>query len=89
MSVLNDFLAKVVVQIINPLILLLTAGAFAVFVWGAFRLVLNAGDAAKREEGRSAIVWGIVGFVIIFGVYGILNFALHTFGLDSVQKISQ
>jgi len=89
MSVLNAFLAKVITQIINPLILLLSAGAFVVFAWGAFQFILHAGDASKREEGRQAILWGVIGFAIIFGVYGILNIALATFGLDPVQKISQ
>ncbi|MFA7302190.1 MAG: hypothetical protein WC030_00360 [Candidatus Paceibacterota bacterium] len=89
MSVLNEFLANVVREIINPLILLLSAGAFVVFVWGAFQLIAHAGDATKREQGRKSILWGVVGFAIIFGVYGILNIALATFGLDPVQKISQ
>lgn len=89
MSVLNAFLLKVVTEIVNPIILLLSAGAFVVFVWGAFEFVMNAGDAKKREEGRQAILWGVVGFVVIFGAYGIINVALNTFGLDAVRTISQ
>jgi hypothetical protein len=89
MSVLNAFLLKVVTQIINPLILLLSAGAMVVFVWGVFEFILHAGDASKREEGRQAIFWGVIGFVIIFGAYGIINIALATFNLDPLQKISQ
>ena len=89
MSVLNAWLAKVVTEIINPLILLMSAGAFVVFAWGAFQFILHAGDASEREKGRKAILWGVIGFAIIFGVYGILNIALGTVGLDPVQKISQ
>ncbi len=86
MSALNAFLAKVVVQIVNPIILLLTAGAFVVFIWGTFEFIANAGDEHKREQGRSAILWGLVGFVIIFGAYGILNLALGTFNLGTIQS---
>lgn len=82
MSVLNAFLAKVVIEIINPIILLLAASAFVVFVWGMFEFIAHAADAAKREEGRKAILWGLVGLVIIFGAYGIINLALGTFGID-------
>ena len=89
MAVLNTFLGKVVVQIINPIILLLAASAFVVFLWGVFEFVAHAGDEGKREEGRRAIFWGIIGLVIIFGAYGIINVALGTFGIPSIHKISQ
>jgi hypothetical protein len=79
MPVLNSFLNNVVAQIINPIILLLSAAAFVVFIWGVFEFILHAGDEAKRKEGREAIFWGIIGLVIIFGAYGIINLALGTF----------
>jgi hypothetical protein len=86
MSVLNNFLNTVVVQIINPIILLLGAAAFVVFIWGVFEFIVHAGDEGKRAEGRSAIMWGLIGLVIIFGAYGIINIALGTFGLGSYQN---
>jgi len=88
MPVLNAFLAKVVVQIVNPIILLLAASAFVVFLWGIFEFIAHSGDEAKRIEGRRAILWGLVGLVIIFGAYGIINIALGTFSLPPIQKIS-
>ena len=89
MAVLNTFLGKVIVQIINPIILLLAASAFVVFLWGVFQFIVHGGDEGKREEGRSAIFWGLIGLVIIFGAYGIINVALGTFGIPSIHKISQ
>lgn len=89
MPVLNAFLAKVVVQVVNPIILLLAASAFVVFVWGVFEFIAHAGDETKRTEGRRAILWGIIGLVIIFGAYGIINLALGTFNLPLITKISQ
>lgn len=79
MVVLEKFLSKVITEIINPIILLLSAGAFVIFIWGVFEFVRNAGDATKRKGGREAIFWGIIGLVIIFGAYGIINIALGTF----------
>ena len=86
MSVLNAFLTKVVAQIVNPIILLLSAAAFVVFLWGIFEFVAHAGDAAKRKTGQEAILWGLVGLVIIFGAYGIINVALGTFDLGTIQQ---
>ncbi|MFA6415109.1 MAG: hypothetical protein WC217_02530 [Candidatus Paceibacterota bacterium] len=88
MDVLNKFLGKVVEQIVNPIILLLAASAFVVFLWGVFEFIKNAGDETKRAEGRSAILWGLVGLVIIFGAYGIINIALGSFNLPPLQKIT-
>ena len=81
MSVLNNFLGKVVVQIINPIILLLASAAFVLFLWGVYEFIRKAGDDTAREEGRRAIGWGLVGLVIIFGAYGLINIALGTFNL--------
>ena len=86
MRVLNQFLDKVVVQIVNPIILLLAACAFIVFLWGVFEFIAHAGDEVKRTEGRKAIFWGLVGLVIIFGAYGIINLVLGTFGVPTVSK---
>jgi cytochrome c biogenesis protein CcdA len=86
MAVLNQFLGKVVEQILNPIILLLTAVAFVVFVWGVFEFIRNAGDDTKRGEGKQAILWGIIGLVIIFGAYGIINLALGTFSIPLIQR---
>ena len=86
MAVLNSFLLKVVTQIINPIILLLSAGAFIVFLWGVFEFVVHAGDAKNREDGRKAILWGLVGLVIIFGAYGIINVVLGTFDVGQYNK---
>lgn len=87
MEVLNQFLGKVVVQIINPIILLLAATAFVVFVWGVFQFIAHAGEETARSEGRKAILWGLIGFVIIFGAYGIINLTLDTFGIGRSTPI--
>lgn len=81
MSVLNKFLGNVVTQIINPIILLLAAAAFVVFIWGVFEFIAHADEETARAEGRRAIMWGLVGLVIIFGAYGIINVAISTFSL--------
>ena len=78
---LDAFISKVVVQIVNPIILLLSAAAFVVFLWGLFQFVAHAGDETKRKEGKDAILWGLIGLAIIFGAYGIINVALQTFNL--------
>jgi hypothetical protein len=86
MEVLNQFLLKVVTQIVNPLIMLLSTGAFIVFLWGVFEFVVHAEDAVKRKEGKQAILWGLIGLVVIFGAYGLINVVLGTFDLGTIQS---
>ena len=86
MEALNRFLGKVTTEVINPIILLLAACAFVVFLWGVFEFIAHAGDEKKREEGRSAIMWGLIGLVIIFGAYGIINLILITAGVPTISK---
>lgn len=89
MAEVDAFIARMVTEIVNPIMYLLAAGASLIFVWGVFKFIAYAGDEHKRAEGRSSILWGIVGLVIIFGVYGLLNIATGTFGIGAVQKISE
>ena len=88
MDALNSFLGKVVTQIVNPIILLLAASAFIVFIWGVFEFIAHAGDATERKKGKDAILWGLVGLMIIFGAYGIINIALGTFNVPAIHRIS-
>ena len=89
MSVLNAFLGKVVTQIVNPIIMLLAAGAFVLFVWSVIKFIRTAGDDTKRKESQDAILWSLVGLVVIFGAYGIINTVAGTFSLGPVTKVTQ
>ena len=64
--------------IISPLIYLLIGVAIVVFLWGAVEFIASADNPAKRTEGQQHLLWGIVGLVIIFGVYGILGVVKNT-----------
>lgn len=88
MRVLEEFLGKVVTQIINPIILLLSTGAFILFIWGVVKFVWSAGDEKARTAGRQSIMWGLVGLVVIFGAYGIINVAANTFNLPNITPVT-
>ncbi len=83
------FLDNVNTLILNPILTLLFALSFLYFAYGVFKFLrLDAADKA-REEARNAILWGIVGMVIMFSVYGIIYFVLASFGLSSSDIQSQ
>lgn len=73
--------AKVVDGIVNfvdaYIIPLLYALAFLFFVFGIFRYFFTGGEE-NREKARPFIVWSLVGMLVIFSVWGIVNLLLST-----------
>jgi hypothetical protein len=77
------FLNRISAAILDPLIFLLFAVATIVFAWGMVKFIVGAGDPTNREEGKKAILWGVVGMFIMMGVYGIIRVVLNTFSVPS------
>lgn len=56
--------------------------AFAAFVWGVVKyFFLHGGEETKRAEGRVFILWGVIGLVVLFSVWGFVNILLSTLGI--------
>lgn len=72
-SPIPSSLAGALKRLLNPLIGILVGIALLVFFWGIFEMVANAGNEDARTTGKKHIIWGLVGFLIIFGVVGIIN----------------
>lgn len=67
-------------SIVIPLIFAL---AFLAFLWGVFQyFFLHGGEEDKRAEGRQFVIWGILGMVVLFSVWGLVNILLSTFGIS-------
>lgn len=84
MNDLSIFIDNIVTYIINPLIGLLMALALAYFLWGAAQLVLNGGSEEGRKKGKDALLWGLIGLLIMVTVLGILRIVVGTFVPESV-----
>ncbi len=53
--------------------------ALAYLIWGGVKWVLSGGDKAKVDAARSAIVAAIVGLVLVFLSYFIINIVVPIF----------
>ncbi len=80
----DKVLNRINANIINPVIEFAFIIATVVFLWGVFQFIRNAGDETKRQEGKDHILWGIVGFLIMFGVYGIINILANTIDVSGL-----
>ena len=77
------FLDKVNRVVINPLIGLVFAIAFLIFIFGIFQFINKAGEAKDREDGKRKILYGLLGMFIMFSAYGIIHLILVTFGIQN------
>lgn len=66
-------------KIVGKIIPILFGLAILLFFWGVIRFVLAAGDPAKAKEGKSFMIWGIVGIAVMASVYGLVAFLQNAF----------
>lgn len=73
-----------IIGIINNIIVpVLIAIAFLVFLWGIFKYFIWGRESeSEKMEGRKFAMWGVIGFVIIFSVWGIVRIVGLTLNLD-------
>lgn len=68
----NQEIVPFVDMVIVPL---LYAIAFLLFLVGVVRFLFSMEDE-KRNEGKKFVFWGIIGFVVLFSVWGIVKLLL-------------
>lgn len=77
-----DFINSTVI----PFIL---AIAFVVFIWNVVRyFIIESHSEDGREKARSLATWGIVAFVFILSIWGIVNILVDGFGFDRSEGIT-
>ncbi len=66
----------------NVLVPVLFAIAFIVFLYGiAKAYIFSHGEPDEVAEGHKLLMWGIIGFVVMISIWGIVNVVASTFGL--------
>lgn len=80
MTAVKELLAKIAVLIINPLIVLGFVLATIYLFYSIIKLIWgsDSGDVSKK---RDAVIYGVVGLLIMFSVYGILRLVLGTLNI--------
>jgi len=68
-------------QILDSIIPVLIALGVLYFVWGVVQYIIGGNEEAK-SKGRERIIYGIIGFAVIIGVWGLVNIISSTFGLN-------
>ncbi|MEK9161024.1 MAG: pilin [Patescibacteria group bacterium] len=81
------FFYEIIRFIDSVLVPLIFSVAFIIFLWGVFRFFIAGGeDKEKREEGKKFVLWGVIGFVLMFSLWGIVNLIINSLGFDTEHK---
>lgn len=81
---LQGYANSIIGIINNALVPLLIAVAFIVFLYGVYKyFIAGAEKDTEREEGRKFVFWGIIGFVVILSVWGLVAIVRNTFNLTT------
>ena len=77
--------AKSLVQGANDIIIpVLVSFAFIAFLWGVVKyFFIEGGSEEAHKTGRQFIVWGLIGMVVLFSVWGIVHILLDTLGFGT------
>jgi hypothetical protein len=75
-------LGRISQYVLNPIITVGFVVATIVLFYGIVKLIWSADEDSKREEGKKAIIYGVIGLVVMFSVYGIIHLVLATFDID-------
>jgi len=80
----QDLLCYVTKIINDSVIPLIFALAMVFFVWGVVKFfIINAGEEAKRAEGKQYMIWGIVALAVMLSIWGLVAVLGTTFNLNT------
>lgn len=78
--------AGTILYLINSVLVpLIFAIAFIVFLYGiAKTYIFSHGEPAEVSKGHQIILWGLIGFVVMVSLWGLVNVVANTFGLNGI-----
>lgn len=81
---ISDAGSFIIDTINNVIVPVLFAVAFIVFLWGAFKtFILGATNDTAKEQGKSLMLYGLIGFFVMVSVWGLVNILTGSVNLDT------
>ena len=79
--------ATSIIGIINNYVVpVLMAIAFLVFLYGVAKAyIFSEGSEDKVKDGHQVALWGVIGFVIMISVWGLVNIVKDTLIISTVK----
>lgn len=75
-------IGRIVTTVVTVLLIAAVVIALFYLIWGGIRWITSGGDKGKVDEARKHIVAAIIGLIVAFLAYFILQIVLGFFGLN-------
>jgi hypothetical protein len=72
-----------VIRILGQLGYLFWVMAIAFFFFGLAKFIANASDTSEHEKGKQFMVWGVIAFVVLASLWGIVSLILDDVGVTT------
>jgi len=76
----DDDIKGVIGAVVNALLFLLGIAAVIVIILGGITYTVSAGNEASIKRAKDMILYAVIGLVIAFSAYAIVNWVLNAFG---------
>lgn len=65
-------------KIVGSLVPLIIGLALVYFIYGLAQYISVSGEAAKKEEGRTRMLWGTIAMFVIVSIWGLVSILTTT-----------
>jgi len=76
----KQLVGKIGTAFLNPLISIIFGFAFILFIWGLVEYFWQSDSDEGRSRGARHVLYGLIGMVIMFGAFEIINIIAGTVG---------
>lgn len=67
----------------NSVIPLMFALAIAYFIWGVLQFIMGSSEEAKRTQGKTHMIWGIIALAVMLGVWSLVGIVGGSLNLNT------
>lgn len=84
-----DFINYASCLLIKSVVPLLFTLATVGFIWGIITYFINPENEEKRSQGKSYMLWGIIGLFVMVSIWGLVNIFSSTFNMNNKLIVPQ
>jgi ABC-type phosphate transport system permease subunit len=78
----QQIIEGITTMILQPIISLLFAAGFLVFMWGMVEFIANPTDPTKKSTGKRHMIAGVLGLLIMVSIWGIVGIITDVIGVS-------
>lgn len=80
-------IATIIIRLLSYVFIIAGIGLLLMLISSGFSFLTSAGDAKKLETGKQQLTNAVVGFLIVFVAYWIVQLVGIIFGFGAIQTI--